>query len=224
MTPFAPDGALLRAWSRWWFWAWTSCCWLLLSLPVITAPAATLWLITQQRRYAGGEAALGPRETLRFLGHWLLAALRPAGCHLGIAALVLIGLLGPSPGGPYGLLVLITSVVAGVTWLLVAPWSAVVFERTGRTVVALRTSYLLALSRIELALSATVSVIAVALAGPFLMTRVPYLGPLLVIALPAAAASFVITLHDRAAAVEDPGSGRPDRARSGSFWLRKAPR
>ncbi|MCG5213251.1 hypothetical protein [Streptosporangium sp. KLBMP 9127] len=203
MTLFAPDSALLRGWSRWWFWAWTSCCWVLLSLPVITAPAATLWLIAQQRRHADGEAALGPGETLRFLGRWLLPALRLAGCHLGIAVLVLVGLFGPSPGGPYGQLVLITSVVAGVTWLLVAPWSVVSLERTGRTVAALRTAYLLALSRIELAVAATVAVIAAAGAGPFLATRVPYLGPLLLIALPAATASFVITLRDRAAAVRD---------------------
>ncbi|MFG1702708.1 hypothetical protein ACFLIM_05910 [Nonomuraea sp. M3C6] len=203
MTLFAPDGALLRGWSRWWFWAWTSCCWLLLSLPVITAPAATLWLIAQQRRYAGGEAALGPGETLRFLARGLLPSLPLAGCHLGIAVLVLIGLLGPSPGGPYGWLVLITSVVAGVTWLLVVPWSVVIFERTGRTVAALRMAYLLALSRIELALTAAVAVIAAAVAGPFLATQVPYLGPLLMIALPAATASFVIMLRDRAAAVRD---------------------
>ncbi|WP_336207598.1 hypothetical protein [Nonomuraea sp. LPB2021202275-12-8] len=203
MTLFAPDGALLRGWSRWWFWTWTSCCWLLLSLPVITAPAATLWLIAQQRRHADGEAALGPRETLRFLVGRLLPALPLAGCHLGIAALVVIGLFGPSPGGPYGQLVLVTSVVAGVTWLLVAPWSAVIFERTGRTIPALRTAYRLALSRIELAVAATVAVIAAAAAGPFLATRVPYLGPLLTIALPAATASFVIMLRDRAAVVRD---------------------
>ncbi|MFI7611722.1 hypothetical protein E1286_06755 [Nonomuraea terrae] len=210
MTPFAPDGALLRGWSRWWFWAWTSCCWLLLSLPVLTAPAAGLWLIAQQRRYARGEAALGPGETLRFLGRRLLPSLPLAGCHLGIAALVLVGLLGPSPGGAYGGLVLTTSVVAGVTWLLVAPWSVVIFERTGRTAEALRTAYLLALSRIELALTASVAVIAAAAAGPFLATGVPYLGLPAAIALPAATASFVIVLCDRAAAVR--------------VLLRKAPR
>ncbi|MBF8184189.1 hypothetical protein ITP53_00180 [Nonomuraea sp. K274] len=203
MTLFAPDGALLRGWSRWWFWAWTSCCWLLLCLPMITAPAATLWLIAQQRRYAGGEAALGPGETLRFVVRRLLPALPLAGCHLGVAVLVLIGLLGPSPGGPYGWLVLITSVVAGVTWLLVAPWSVVIFERTGRTVVALRMAYVLALSRVELAVTATAVVIAAAVAGPFLATQVPYAGPLLVIALPAATAGLVLKLRDRAAAVRD---------------------
>lgn len=219
MSFLAPDGALLRGWSRWWFWAWTSACWLLLSLPVVTAPAATLWLITQQRRYARGEAALGPGETARFLARRLLPALPLTGCHLGIAVLVLIGLFGPSPGGPYGWLVLTTSVVAGVTWLLVAPWSVVIFERTGRTVAALRASYLLALTRIELALSATVAVIAAALAGPLLVARVPYLGPLLTIALPAATASLVITLHDRAAMLRD----TPEQARSGSSLLRKAP-
>ncbi|MGW0804705.1 hypothetical protein [Nonomuraea sp. NPDC002799] len=197
MTLFAPDGALLRGWSRWWFWAWTSCCWLLLCLPVITAPAATLWLIAQQRRHADGEAALGPGETLRFLRRRLLPSLRLAGCHLGIAGLVLIGLLGPSPGGPYGWLVLITSVVAGVTWLLVAPWSLVIFE--GGAVAALRTAYVLALSRIELALLAMASVVAAALAVPFLAAQVPYLGPLLVIALPAALAGLLIMLRDRAA-------------------------
>ncbi|PZG23466.1 hypothetical protein [Nonomuraea aridisoli] len=201
MTLFAPDGALLRGWSRWWFWAWTSCCWLLLSLPLVTAPAATLWLIAQQRRHARGEAALGPAETLRFLGRRLLPSLPLAGCHLGVAALVLIGLLGPSPGGAYGWLVLTTSVVAGVTWLLVAPWSVVIFERTGRTAEALRTAYLLALSRIELALSASVAVIAAAVAAPFLATGVPYLGLPAAIALPGATASFVIVLCDRAAAV-----------------------
>ncbi|MEO3792941.1 hypothetical protein ABGB14_22230 [Nonomuraea sp. B10E15] len=223
MTLLAADGALLRGWSRWWFWAWTSCCWLLLSLPVITAPAATLWLVAQQRRQARGEAALGPGETLRFLARRLLPALRLAGCHLGIACLVLIGLLGPSPGGPYGWLVLVTSVVAGVTWALVAPWSVVMFERTGRTVAALRMAYVLALSRIELALTATVAMLVAAVAGPFLATQVPYAGPLLAIALPAATASFVIMLGDRAAAVHDVVSAGRIGVRFGPFRMRKAP-
>ncbi|TMR22281.1 hypothetical protein ETD86_12010 [Nonomuraea turkmeniaca] len=205
MTLFAADGALLRGWSRWWFWAWTSCCWLLLSLPLITAPAACQWLIVQQRRLAAGEAALGPGETLRFLLSRLPAALRLAGCHLAVAGLVLVGLLGPSPGGAYGWLVLTTSVVAGATWLLVAPWSAVMLERTGgRAVAALRIAYLLALSRIELALTSTATVVAATVAVPFLATKVPYLGPLLLVALPAATATIVTTLCDRAAKARDP--------------------
>ncbi|TYB56584.1 hypothetical protein FXF51_43175 [Nonomuraea sp. PA05] len=205
MTLLTPDGALMRAWSRWWLWAWTSACWLLLSLPVITAPAATLWLVAQQRRRSAGEAPLGAAETVRFLGRHLLPALRLACCHAGIAALVLIGLLGPSPGGPYGWLVLVTSVVAGATWLLVAPWSVPAFARTGRAFAALRAAYVLALSRIESALLATAAVIAAA-GAPFVAIRVPYLGPLLVVALPAATASLVITLYDRAAAVRTPSS------------------
>ncbi|GAA4958949.1 hypothetical protein HD597_005466 [Nonomuraea thailandensis] len=205
MTLLTPDGALMRAWSRWWLWAWTSGCWLLLSLPVITAPAATLWLVAQQRRRAAGEAPLGAAETARFLGRQLLPALRLAGCHAGIAALVLAGLLGPSPGGPYGWLVLITSVVAGATWLLVAPWSVPAFAQTGRALAALRAAYVLALSRIESALLATAAVIA-AVAAPLVAIRVPYLGPLLVVALPAATASLVISLYDRAAAARTPSS------------------
>lgn len=205
MTLFAVDGALLRGWSRWWSWAWTSCCWLLLSLPLITAPAAGQWLIVQQRRLAAGEAALGPGETLRFLLSRLPAALRLAGCHLTVAALVLVGLLGPSPGGAYGWLVLTTSVVAAATWLLVAPWSAVMLEQTGgRAIAALRIAYLLALSRIELALTSTATVVAAAAAVPFLATKVPYVGPLLLIVLPAATARIVTTLCDRAARTRDP--------------------
>lgn len=222
-APFAPDNALYRGWSRWWFWAWTSLCWVLLCLPVITAPAATLWLITQQRRYAAGEATLGPLETLRYLGRQLPRSMPLAGCHLGVAGLVIIGLFGPSPGGPYGWLVLITSVVVGVTWLLLVPWSLVIFERTARTVESLREAYRLALSRIELAVTGTVAILAAAAAVVFLATQVPYLGPLLIIALPAATAGLVIMLHDRAAEARDATSG-PDRLRFGSFWLRKAHR
>ncbi|GAA3615169.1 hypothetical protein GCM10022419_120500 [Nonomuraea rosea] len=218
MTLFAVDGALLRGWSRWWSWAWTSCCWLLLSLPLITAPAAGQWLIVQQRRLAAGEAALGPGETLRFVLSRLPGALRLAGCHLAVAALVLVGLLGPSPGGAYGWLVLTTSVVAAATWLLVAPWSVVLLERTGgRAVAALRIAYLLALSRIELALTSTATVVAAA-AAPFFVTKVPYAGPLLLIALPAATARVVTTLCDRAAKTRDPHA----TGRIASGRLRKA--
>ena len=98
--------------------------------------------------------------------------------------------------------------------VIVAPWSVVIFERTGRTVPALRTAYLLALSRIELALSAAVAVIAAAVAVPLLATQVPYLGPLLLVALPAATATLVIALHDRATAARDtstPTGSRPVR-------------
>ena len=195
---FAPDGALLRAWSRWWFWAWTSCCWVLFSLPVITMPAATSWLITQQHRYARGENALGPVETLRHLLGRLLPTLPLACCHLAVAGLVIIGLFGPSPGGPYGWLVLITSSVAGVTWLLLAPWTVVIFERTGRTVESIRRAYRLALARIELAVTGTVVFVAATVAAVLLLTRVPYLGPPLALAVPAAVATFLIMLHDRA--------------------------
>lgn len=195
---FTPDGALFRAWSRWWFWAWTSCCWVLFSVPVITMPAATSWLITQQRRYARGETSLGPTETLRHLLGRLLPTLPLAACHLGIAGLILIGLFGPSPGGPYGWVVLITSSVVAVTWLLIAPWSVVIFERTGRTVEALRQAYRLALARIDLAVTATVAVVAAGAAAVLLLTQVPYLGPPLALAVPAAVATFLIMLHDRA--------------------------
>ncbi|MFC7625189.1 hypothetical protein [Microlunatus sp. GCM10028923] len=198
---FAPDGALLRAWSRWWHWAWTSCCWVLFSLPVITLPAATLWLITQQRRYARGEATLGPAETVRHLARHLLPALPLAGCHLGVAALVIIGLFGPSPGGPYGWVVLITSSLAGVTWLLLAPWTFVIFERTGRTVASIRDAYRLALTRIDLAVTVATAAVIAGAAAVLLFTRVPYLGPLLALAVPAAVASLSIMLHDRASAL-----------------------
>ncbi|GAB3758498.1 hypothetical protein [Microlunatus parietis] len=198
---FAPDGALLRAWSRWWHWAWTSCCWALLCLPVITMPAATLWLITQQRRYARGEASLSPAESVRYLTGHLFPALPLAGCHLGAAALVIIGLFGPSPGGPYSWVVLITSSLAGVTWLLLAPWTFVIFERTGRTVAAIKTAYRLALTRIDLAVTGATAVLIAGAAAVLLFTRVPYLGPLLALAVPAAVASLSIMLHDRASAL-----------------------
>lgn len=200
-TLFAPGGALLRAWSRWWHWAWTSCCWLLFSLPVITLPAATLWLITQQRRYARGEAALGPAETLRYLLRQLLPALPLAGSHLSVAALVIIGLFGPSPGGGYGWVVLITSSLAGVTWLLLAPWTFVIFERTGRTVVSIKSAYRLALTRLDLAVTGAAAVLVAGTAAVLLFTRLPYLGPLLALAVPAAVAGLSIMLHDRASAL-----------------------
>ncbi|MFC7587022.1 hypothetical protein ACFQYP_27335 [Nonomuraea antimicrobica] len=159
--------------------------------------------MAQQRRYAAGEPALGPGETLRFLAGRLLPGLRLAGCHAGIAGLVLVGLLGPSPGGPYGWLVLVTSAVTGVTWLLVAPWSVVFFERDGRVGAALPAAYRLALSRPELALLAAAVVPAAVVAGPSLAVRVPYAGPLLLVALPAAVASLVVRLGDRAGALRD---------------------
>ncbi|WP_152364473.1 hypothetical protein [Microlunatus speluncae] len=205
---FAPDGALLRAWSRWWFWAWTSCCWALFSLPVVTLPAATSWLITQQRRYTRGETSLGPAESLRFLLRRLLPTLPLAGCHLGVTGLVITGLFGPSPGGGYGWLVLITSSVVGVTWLLLAPWTVLIFERTGRTVESIRLAYRLALARLDLAVTATVAAVAAAAAVVLLLTRVPYLGPPLALAVPAAVATFLIMLHDRATRLATP----PDRA------------
>jgi hypothetical protein len=138
---------------------------------------------------------------LRHLLGRLLPTLPLAACHLGIAGLIVIGLFGPSPGGPYGWLVLITSSVVAVTWLLIAPWSVVIFERTGRTLEALRQAYRLALARIDLAVTATVAVVAAGAATVWLPTQVPYLGPPLALAVPAAVATFLIMLHDRASAL-----------------------
>lgn len=194
MNLFAPDGRLLGAWTQWWFWVRTSVCFLLLCIPVITAPAAIVWLIGEQLRHRRGEAASGLAETVRLMRRSLLPALLLATCHLGAATLVMIGLLGPAPG-PYGWVVLAVSTAFAVTWLLLTPWSWVILERNGSAREALRQAYATSLGRIELAVAPLV-VIGGALA---LLPVLPTFALAFVLpALPAALATAMTYFCDRA--------------------------
>lgn len=205
MNLFAPDGRLLAAWSLWWFWVRTSICWLLLSLPVISAPAAMVWLIIEEQRRREGEAPRSFRESRELIRRWLFPAWSLAGIHLAAAGLVLIGLFGPAPA-PYNWVVLLVSTVFAVTWLLLTPWSWVLLGRSGSARPALREAYRLSLRRLELAVASLVIVGGTLALLPLLPS---VLLAFVVPALPAALTCAVTICCDRATSLTlHPSAGR----------------
>lgn len=188
-----PDGLPYRVLSRWLELVLLSLGWFLLALPVVTAPVATDWLLDGVRRGTAGLPLRGPRDTLDFLRRRFLATLPLAAVHLLVIVLLLVALLGPSPG-PFGPVVLVVAVVVGTTWALVAPWSVVLLDRRS-TREALRASYLRALRHLPLSFLSLVAVvggIAMVLTCPD-WVRLP-----VVLTAPGALAAWLVGLCERA--------------------------
>lgn len=218
MNLFAADGRLFAAWTQWWFWVRTSVCFVLLCLPVITAPAAIVWLITEQRNHRRGEAASTWLVTMRRIRSSLLPAVALAAFHLLAAALVAIGLLGPMPT-PFSWVVLAVSTTCAVTWLLLTPWSWAVLEGSGSAREALRASYTSSLQRIELAVTSLVLIGAAVVLVWILPTLVlAFVLP----ALPGALADAIARLCDRATAPAHHSQAGPASFRPAITLRRKA--
>lgn len=199
----APDGVVHRVLAAWWGWVRIGLVWWVGCLPVVTAPAMTVWLLHAARLQLDGRAEPGLVDTLRFVRRRFLPALGLAGLHLAVLALVAVAALGPSPGGAFD--VVLPAVVLGVggTWALVAPWSLVLLEQRGDgALAALRAAYVRAMRRPLLALGAAAGVAACA--------AVVLLGPrqtelLVLLTAPAAVAMLLVRTCDHAGP-----SARPD--------------
>lgn len=185
-----------RAAVRWWTWTWIGALWLLLCLPVITGPVATLWMVTQEQRFRRDEVLLGLRESIAFFRARLVSAWRLFGVHLGVAVLVASALFGPAPNRWFGMAVGLVAIVVASTWVLVTPWSVVTYSRLGEVRAALRLSYRLAVTRVPLAICSAAAILAVPLVAAIVPRQVALLiWPVL----PAIATTIVIALCERAA-------------------------
>ncbi len=202
------DGVLYRALSRWYELVLLSLGWFVLSLPVVTLPAATDWLVDGVRRTGRGEPIRGVGDSLRFVARRWLPTARLAGMHLLVLGLLAVGAFGPSPGGPFGLLVLVGVVGVAATWALVAPWSVVLLDRYGARD-ALRAAYLRALRHLPLSFLSAVAVLGgiTSLVWAPAVVRLP-----VVLTAPGLVAALVIMVCDRA----DPTRTRATRFPSAS--------
>lgn len=192
----ALDGAVYRVLATWWGWVRIGLVWWVGCLPVVTAPAMTLWLVHAARCQLDGCAEPGLAQTLRLVRRGFLPALALAGLHLAVLALIAVAALGPSPGGAFD--IVLPAVVVGVaaTWALVAPWSLVLLERRGDgALAALRAAYVRAMRRPLLALAAAAGIAACAgavLLGP------RQVGLLVLLTAPGAVAVLLVRTCDRA--------------------------
>lgn len=212
----ATDGLLYRALTRVYDLVLISLLWLVLSLPLVTAPAATDWMLQAVARTGRGEPVPGVRDAVRHLRARFGPTGRLAMVHLMVLAVLVVGAIGPDPGGLLGLGVRVLVVGVGVTWTLVAPWSAVLLaERDVRA--AIRTAYLRALRHLPLSFLSAVAVTvgcAAVLAAPAIV-RLP-----VVLIAPATVAAVVAGLCQRAAPLatgltcnhSEPGPIGPPRA------------
>lgn len=122
--------------------------WWLGCLPVLTAPAATVWLVHAVRKQAAGDVAEGGREVAGYIVARTLPALRLALIHLAVGVYFLVSLNSAVPDGLGGQAIRVVVFSVLTTWLLTAPWSFLLLERRGRGAWdAIRTSYLCALRR-----------------------------------------------------------------------------
>jgi hypothetical protein len=189
------DGPVYRVLSRWTELIILSLIWLALSLPVITAPAATGWLLRTVRRTRDGQPIPGFTDTIGELRLGFGISVRLAALQVAVAVLIVIALFGPSPGGWYGQLVLIVGSLVGITMALVAPWSVVLLAEHRTVRGAVRAAYRRALGQLSLAFLSAVSVIA----GAGAVLFVPgWIRLIALIAMPGLVAAVVTRLCDRA--------------------------
>lgn len=152
------EGPAYRGLSRWAELAILSVAWWVLSLPMITAPVATGWLMAEVRQIRAGHPISGPRATGSYLRRRFGVSLRLAGIQLVVAALVAVALLGPSPGGWYGQLVFGVGCLVGITSALVAPWAVALLDRHTTARAAVRAAYRQVLGQLSLAFLSAVAV------------------------------------------------------------------
>ncbi|HEY8454510.1 MAG TPA: hypothetical protein VIL34_02865 [Actinopolymorphaceae bacterium] len=183
----AVDGFAYRVLAGWVSLVRASVIWVLFSLPVVTAPAATLLLHQTVAATVRGDKP----PTLADGWRMVRRELAPAG---RLAALLVLGwtvtvsaLLGPSPGGVWDRALPLLVIPVAVTWLLASQWCfAVLSELVDRHVDAsdrrilartvLRTSYLRTIRRPDLAALAALGTATLVVVGLVLPTAVwlPY--------------------------------------------------
>lgn len=191
------EGPAYRGLSRWSELAILSVAWWVLSLPVITAPVATGWLVGEVRRTRAGHPISGLPATGNYLRRHFGISLRLAGIQLVVAALVAVSLLGPSPGGWYGQLVFGVGCLVGITTALVAPWAVALLDRHATARAALRAAYRQVLGQLSLAFLSAVTVaggVAVVLFAPGWMQLI------VLVATPGLTAAVITRLCDLAEA------------------------
>jgi uncharacterized membrane protein YesL len=151
--------------------------WLLLCLPVVTAPAATVVLVRTVATLADG------RTPPTIAGSWLqvraccTSALRLAAVTVAGWGIAGSALLGPSPGGVWDSVLPMVAVPVAVTWALAVQWSfPLLAERGEGARDALRCSYLRAIRRPDLAALCAVGTAALVVVGVLLPATVwlPY--------------------------------------------------
>ncbi|TDE14330.1 hypothetical protein [Jiangella asiatica] len=166
----AVDGPLYRVLATWTAFVRASAVWLLLCLPVVTAPAATVVLLRTMRSIVSGAPAMSVRECWHATVRALFPALRLAAVLTAGSFVVVTAVIGPSPGGEWdGVLPLVIIPVAAM-WALASTWSfAVLEEREDGAWNALRYAYLRVVRRPDLAVGAvlgTTTVLVIGVAVP----------------------------------------------------------
>jgi len=158
--------------------------WWLGCLPVVTAPAATLWLIHAARAHSSGEVVPAGRAFVRYVLEATAPALRLALGHLAASAYFVLALNSAIPDGILSTVIRGVVIAALATWILTVPWSFLLLERRRRGAWdAIRMSYLCALRRPGAAAMSAASLVA----GAMLLWLVPpQIALLAAAALPAA--------------------------------------
>lgn len=173
----AVDGLPYRVLAGWVSLLRATAIWLVLCLPVVTAPAATVVLLRSVHRVLAGESAPGFADSVRLVRAGFWPALRLAAVLAAGWLVVVSALLGPSPGGLFDTILPMVAVPVAITWVLTSQWAFPVLEQRFDGVrAALRYSYLRAIRRPDLALASAVGSVAVLAVGLVLPTTVwvPY--------------------------------------------------
>jgi hypothetical protein len=152
--------------------------WLLLCLPVVTAPAATVVLLRTVRLVMTGDATPSLAESWRLVRSHLSSALRLAVLLLGGTAVCVGAVLGPLPAGGWDIVLPYVVIPVAVTWTLVCPWTFPLLEqRSDRAALAaLRSAYVRAMRRPDLAVGCGLGTLALLAVGLLLPSAVwiPY--------------------------------------------------
>jgi hypothetical protein len=152
--------------------------WLLLCLPVVTVPAATVVLLRTITHVLAGEATPSLMDSWRLLRSHLLASLRLSAVLLAGTAVCAGALLGPLPAGSWHTVLPFVVIPVAVTWALVCPWAFPVLEQRsdGCALAALRAAYVRAMRRPDLAVGSGLGTLALLAVGVLLPSTVwiPY--------------------------------------------------
>jgi hypothetical protein len=194
-TVFDAEGPVYRLLSRWAELILIGFVWAVLSLPLITAPAAVGWLCHAVRVTRAGEPVPYPRQAVGYVRDRFGASLRLAAVLAGVVTLVVIALLGPSPGGWYGQLVFVVGCLVAVTAALVGPWAVALLDQQAGVRSAIVAAYRRTISQLSLALLSSVSLVAAAAAVLF---APGWIRLIVLVAAPGLAAAAVTRLCDLA--------------------------
>lgn len=144
--------------------------WWLGCLPVVTAPAVTVWLIHAVRAQPTDKAPMGGRAIVRYVLASTLPALRLALVQSAIGIYFVLTLGSAVPDGMLGAVVQVLVITVLITWILTVPWSFLLLERRASGARdAIRSSYLCALRRPD----AAALTVAAILAGAMLLALAP---------------------------------------------------